>query len=79
MKWYFRRAAAVVLAVALFTPTIADASVRLGARERDKTELVLRFINAVKRAFGVSANSDVLGPPVPAPAPPPPPPPPTTT
>lgn len=76
MKWYFRRAAAVVLAAALFIPSIAAASVQPGARGRDKTEFVLRLISAVKRAFGVSANSDIVGPPVPAPAPPPPP---TTT
>lgn len=76
MKWYSRRAAAVVLAAALFLPSIPAASAQPRERGRDVTELVLRIISKVKRAFGVSANGDHVTPPTPAPAPPPPP---TTT
>lgn len=73
MKWVFRRAAAVALAAALCTPSIAAASSKSDARVRDKTDLVLRVINKLKRTFGVSANADALTPPLPPPTPPPPP------
>lgn len=69
MKWYSRRAAAVVLALALFVPSIAAAPWQ--PRERDWTALMLRIIEKVKHGFGISANSDHVTPPTPAPTPPP--------
>ena len=74
MRWFFRRAATVVLAVALFIPTAAAAT-SSSAPERDglrnRTEQVRRFIRNVKKVFGITVNSDVLSPPG-SPAPPPP-------
>ena len=72
MKSYLRRAAAVVLAAALLVPSIAGRPSPSADRGRTKAELVRRVIEKVKRAFRVSADSDVLSPPA-APAPPNPP------
>ena len=72
MKWYSRRAAAVVLAAALFVPLTAAAPSHDRDRDRYKTDRVARIITIVKRLFGVSTNGDVLSPPTPAPTPPPP-------
>lgn len=71
MKLRFRSAVAFALAAALLVPLMAAASPQARESSRDKTELVLRVINRVKKVFGVSANSDILTPPG-NPTPPPP-------
>lgn len=74
MKFYSRRTAAVVLAVALAIPTAASAQ----PQERDHTRRqqqianVTSFIKKIQKLFGVSTNDDIPIPPVPTPPPPPP-------
>ncbi len=70
MKFYSRRTAAIVLAVALALPTAVSAR----PQERDhigRYRQIVDVIKKIQKLFGVSANDDIPIPPVPTPPPPP--------
>lgn len=66
MRFYSRRAAAIVLAVALSLPSVVLASPRERERGRDKQEIV-RIIKKIQKLLGISTNDDLPLPPPPKP------------
>lgn len=66
MRFYSRRAAAIVLAVALSLPSVAIASPFEREHPRDRRDIV-RIIKKIQKLFGISTNDDLPLPPPPKP------------
>jgi hypothetical protein len=69
MKFYSRRAAALVLAAALLIPTVAFAF----PNKADRSERKNPVVRIIKKLFGIAPNDndDIPIPPIPKPPPPP--------
>lgn len=66
MNSYLRRAAVVVLALALFLTPVAAAR----PANRDSSHAFVRIVKQIQKIFGIATNDDLPQPPIPKSDPP---------